>query len=112
VIRATWRRDQDDAPSCPRTAHFTNMALGSLPLSHSSRPVRIKVRIPDGDARPLVPWAREHLLPKDCDYLTTAHPQNGDPRAWYVVERDVPMAEWLEVLNVREWCEVWRPRAS
>jgi len=63
----------------------------------------VVVEVPDGE---LVPWStyRAELPPGTVSGLETSVRRwgNGDPASWFVLRRDIPEAEWLELDDLRD----------
>ncbi|MER5467199.1 hypothetical protein [Streptomyces sp. NPDC002685] len=110
-LRATWPRDPEDMPEVPRTVHLSNCPdPASLPGKFSALPIRIAVDVPDGETHRWVPWARGQLPPGAAETLTSTR-FGGDPDAWYVVERSLPAAEWVEAVDLVAGVPLWPPAA-
>ncbi|MDT0467053.1 DUF6207 family protein [Streptomyces gibsoniae] len=106
-IQARWPRDPDDMPEIPRTVHLSiSPDPASLPGKFSALPIRIAVEGPDIEAHQWVPWSWGHLPPRAAETLTSAR-FGGDPDAWYVVERSLPAAEWVEAVDLVARVPLW-----
>jgi len=57
-----------------------------------------------------VSWAWRSLLPGAAESLTSTR-LGGDPEAWYVVERSLPAAEWIEAVDLVARVPLWPPAA-
>ncbi|MFD9651742.1 hypothetical protein [Streptomyces mirabilis] len=111
-IHARWPRDPNDMPELPRTAHLSiSPDPASLPGKFSALPIRIAVEVADTEAHQWVPWARGHLPPGAVETLTSTR-FGGDPDAWYVVERSLPAAEWVEAVDLVARVPLWPPAAA
>ncbi|MFI9585392.1 hypothetical protein ACIHCQ_26850 [Streptomyces sp. NPDC052236] len=109
-ISATWPGDLDRL-SCARVAHFTSSPdPAALPEARRSSRVRLRVEVPDADARPWLPWLRRNLPPGAHWLLGARRPGNGQPGTWYVTERAVPLREWSEAVDVDTHVCLWPPR--
>jgi hypothetical protein len=62
---------------------------------------RITVDVPDADVHPWSQWKVGHDPAPVSGLETSAKWNGGDPDAWYIVERDIPRDEWLEVVDLR-----------
>jgi hypothetical protein len=110
-IRATWPRDPDRMPDLQRTVHLSaSPDPADLPGNLAARSIRIAVEVPDVEAHRWVPWAWGHLPPGAAESLTSAR-LGGDPDGWYVVERALPAAEWVEAVDLETRMPLW-PHAA
>ncbi|MFE7837459.1 hypothetical protein ACFU53_15895 [Streptomyces sp. NPDC057474] len=106
-IRATWPRDPDDMPELRRTVHLSdNPDPASLPAKLDVRQIRIALDVSDGEVHRWVSWAWDHLPPGAAEALTSTR-LGGDPDAWYVVERSLPLAEWVEAVDLVSQVPLW-----
>ncbi|MEU1455463.1 hypothetical protein [Streptomyces avermitilis] len=119
AIDATWRRWE----AAPPIVNLTEDAdPQSLPWALRERRIRIMVDVPDAESHAWVPWAEAHGIPSeerwsllaDSDPSRTNQPNqwNGNPSAWFVVERPIPRAEWKEAIDLDTAACLWPPRPT
>ncbi|GAA3062762.1 hypothetical protein GCM10010448_52620 [Streptomyces glomeratus] len=83
----------------------------SLPEKFGALPIRITVKVPDAEAHRWVPWAWRRLPPGAAETLTSTR-FGGDPGAWYIIERSLPAAEWVEAVDLVSRVPLWPPSAA
>ncbi|MFF3654964.1 hypothetical protein [Streptomyces olivochromogenes] len=116
VLEARWPGDG----SAPKTVHMMESSdPEDLPWAfREGRTVRIELRIPEVDTRHWFGWARTNVprnafqslgvpvwTPDDPDYVND---RNLGSKHWYVVERAVPAAEWVSVVDIETDTVLWR----
>lgn len=105
-IRPTWQRG-----GSPLTVHLSRDPRREvLPWALRERSVRIAVEVPAVDAHLWVPWSRPFLQPEELWSLTAPSSENqwnGEPGEWFIVERPVPMTEWLKAEDVTAGRLLW-----
>ena len=58
---------------------------------------RITVDVQDKEVRSWSDWKIGHDPAPVSGLETSARAWGGDPKAWYVVERDIPRSEWVDI---------------
>ncbi|MER7539386.1 hypothetical protein ABTX77_32070 [Streptomyces sp. NPDC097704] len=110
----------DYGGTVPAIVHTTESSeASSLPLGHESgRPIRFELLIPEGEAHHWHAWGKAKGLPPeayralgipvwtpdDREYLTDT---NRDSLHWYVVERRIASAEWVQVTDTESGAVLW-----
>ncbi|WP_245939130.1 hypothetical protein [Actinacidiphila glaucinigra] len=108
-IKTTWPTDSEDPPEVLRTVHLTaDPGPASLPASFSDRTVRITVEIPEPEVQRWHAWAGTKL-PAQTAQVLTATRFGGRPDEWFVLERAIPQAEWVSVIDMRVPMALWPP---
>ncbi|MYX37989.1 MULTISPECIES: hypothetical protein [unclassified Streptomyces] len=109
-IRATWPEGLDDVPELARAVHLTtDPSPGSLPGPFRDRTVRITVEVPAPEARRWHAWAGTRLPAGSAETLAATR-FDGRPDEWFVLERAIPSAEWVSVIDLGVMQPLW-PRA-
>lgn len=62
---------------------------------------RITVEVPDGEVHPWSEWKMRHDPVPVSGLEASARAWGGDPQAWFIVERDIPREEWIEIVDIR-----------
>ena len=116
-IRPTWQRRNS-----PPTVHLSRDPDPEvLPWALRDRRFRMMVRVPDSEAHNWINWAPPYLEPEEqwslmtySDPNQTSMPNqwNGKPEEWFVIERPVPVAEWVEVIDLDTASCLWPPHAT
>jgi hypothetical protein len=66
----------------------------------------IRVEVATLDAQHWPEWARTHGV-RNMRYRALAA-SGGDPERWWVVERPLPRAEWVEIVEMDGGAVIWR----
>ncbi|MFF7214737.1 hypothetical protein ACFZAU_30050 [Streptomyces sp. NPDC008238] len=106
-IRATRPEGPDAVMEPARTVHLTaDPSPGSLPGPFRDRTVRITVEVPVPEAQRWHAWAGTKLPAGSAEALAAAL-FDGRPDEWFVVERAIPSAEWVSVIDLGVMAPLW-----
>jgi hypothetical protein len=106
-IKATWPTGPDDMPELARTVHLTSdPSPVSLPEPFRDYTVRITVEVPAPEAQRWHAWAGTRLPAQTVHVLTATH-FGERPDEWFVVERAIPAAEWVSVVDLDVQTPLW-----
>ncbi|GCD99780.1 hypothetical protein EHYA_07502 [Embleya hyalina] len=117
VLEARWSADD----SAPKTVHtMDSTAPEDLPWSfREGRTIRFELRIPEADTHHWFVWAKkaDHVpanvfrslgvpvwTPDNPAFVSN---QNLGSKHWYVIERQIPVAEWVEIVNIDTGTVIW-----
>ncbi|MEU9015377.1 hypothetical protein AB0D12_37815 [Streptomyces sp. NPDC048479] len=105
-IRPTWQRG-----GSPLTVHLSKDPDPSgLRWKLRDRTVRIAVRVPHDEAHSWLEWSRPYLAPEERFSLiepSSVNQWNGDPASWFIVERPIPMADWVYAEDLAAVQRLW-----
>ncbi|MFD8079020.1 hypothetical protein ACFV3E_40980 [Streptomyces sp. NPDC059718] len=78
----------------------------ALPDSFRDCTVRITVEVSE-PAHRWHAWAGSMLPSSAADVLTATHFGGGRPDEWFVLERAIPAAEWVSVIDLAARTPLW-----
>lgn len=120
ALEPRWPKDR----AAPQTVHvMQSRDPKDLPWAYrEGRTVRFELRIPEAEAHHWFGWAKDNVpsnahrslgvpvwTPDDHFYVNE---QNLGSKHWYVIERAVPAAEWVAVMNIDTDKLLWRAPAQ
>ncbi|MFD8078473.1 hypothetical protein ACFV3E_38170 [Streptomyces sp. NPDC059718] len=106
-IKATWPAAQEDRHELAGTVHLTSdPSPASLPGPFRDCTVRFTVEVPAPEAQRWHAWAGTRLPAQTVHVLTATH-FGERPDEWFVVERAIPSAEWVAVVDLQVQKPLW-----
>jgi hypothetical protein len=111
VIKTTWRCKLDD-DSMIELVWLTSRPDGWLrTVGPKTTTHRIEVSLPDHEVmswaelkrNPLLPWA----MARQFEVTANMHGIRSDPESWYVINRPIPLQEWIEIRQISDDRLIW-----